>query len=83
MRIFHFSINLYIVRIYANLLMKKYKNIVKPLVTGRFLFNFLFFFNPISLQYVVKHEEAVAVQEKLMADNSFLLRLLQGEAMVN
>ncbi|EJD75551.1 FAT domain-containing protein [Loa loa] len=32
-------------------------------------------------KYVVKHEEAIAVQEKLMADNSFLLRLLQGEAM--
>ncbi|KAL3994636.1 FAT domain family protein [Acanthocheilonema viteae] len=32
-------------------------------------------------KYVVKHEEAIAVQEKLMADNSFLLQLLQGEAM--
>ncbi|KAK6104161.1 FAT domain family protein [Brugia pahangi] len=32
-------------------------------------------------KYVVKHEEAVAIQQKLMEDNSFLLRLLQGEAM--
>ncbi|VDK71443.1 unnamed protein product [Litomosoides sigmodontis] len=32
-------------------------------------------------KYVVKHEEAIAIQEKLMTDNSFLLRLLRGEAM--
>ncbi|CAG9537664.1 unnamed protein product [Cercopithifilaria johnstoni] len=32
-------------------------------------------------KYVVKHEEAIAIQEKLMTDNNFLLRLLQGEAM--
>uniref|UniRef100_A0A0R3RGM5 Non-specific serine/threonine protein kinase n=1 Tax=Elaeophora elaphi TaxID=1147741 RepID=A0A0R3RGM5_9BILA len=32
-------------------------------------------------KYVVKHEEAVAIQEKMMTDNSFLLRLLKGEAM--
>ncbi|KAM3719228.1 Transformation/transcription domain-associated protein [Dirofilaria immitis] len=32
-------------------------------------------------KYVVKHEEAIAIQEKLMTNNSFLLRLLQGESM--
>ncbi|VDK69125.1 unnamed protein product, partial [Onchocerca ochengi] len=32
-------------------------------------------------KFVVKHEEAIAIQEKLMTDNTFLLRLLQGEAM--
>ncbi|VDO30599.1 unnamed protein product [Onchocerca flexuosa] len=32
-------------------------------------------------KFVVKHEEAIAIQEELMTDNNFLLRLLQGEAM--